>query len=100
MRTTSQINTETLCVLKLNQYKNLVNIEYVSIEKNFIISDKFDGLTKLSENDNSSVADLIKYSENNLSDLLQDFSHCESLKDSYQQLPKNSHNFFYLDIMN
>ncbi len=86
-----QINSDSLCVLKLNRIKNLVNIDYVPILKNFDLNLKFKKLTQLNEDDTKSVADLISYCEENLSVLLQEFSYCVSLKNSYQQLPKNSH---------
>jgi len=94
MKAVSKINTESLCILKLNANKNIVNIDYIPIVKNHTLSSKFAGLTHLNEDENYSVADLISYSESNLTELLQEFSHCESLKDSYQQLPQNTHNQF------
>lgn len=90
----NKINKETLCVLKLDQVKNLVFIDYVPILNDLKIRTKFTNLNELYKNSQSTVVDIINFSEKNLTELLDDFSYCESLRDSYQQLPRNNQNQF------
>jgi hypothetical protein len=94
MKDINLINKKELCVLKLSKDKRNVYLEYIPIVPDKNISEKLKQFDLDYKSNSNSILFLIEFIEKNLSKLLDAFSYCISLKDSYQQLPANGHAYF------
>ena len=94
MKDINLINKKELCVLKLSKDKRNVYLEYIPIVPDKNISEKLKQFDLDYKSNSNSILFLIEFIEKNLSELLDAFSYCISLKVSYQQLPANGHAYF------
>lgn len=87
-----EINEKVLCVLRNNNIKNIIEVDYIKIEEQFtgILAD----LSKLCNDQDSSLDDVINFikSRPELDDLTGEYSYCYSVEASYQGVYVNYKN--------
>lgn len=94
MKDINLINKKDLCVLKLSKDKSNVYLEYIPILPDQNLSGKLEQFDIAYNSNSESILFFIEFAEKYLSELLNEFSYCVSLKDSYQQLPANGQAYF------